>query len=237
MRRAGTGGRAHSHRPAGGCRRRPAADRRLHGQAAATGAPDGPIGTRHRALRRPRRHRAPHATGRPWPPPAPAGHDPGTSDFAERNPAVHDAMFPLDGGLAVAWEDTPEPLKDAFAALLESLGEGVGRRPPGAVHRGVLGLPARPGDPDSGGTAAVGGVRATGGSAGGPPRRAPTHHVGGWAATERPRRAVRSRDVPGPGMRCAAGTGGPGVPCHGGSCPSIASRALLAPRGRTPGRR
>ncbi|MFB7055198.1 TetR/AcrR family transcriptional regulator [Streptomyces vinaceus] len=47
-------------------------------------------------------------------------------DFAERNPAVYDAMFQLDGGLAFAQEDTPEPLKDAFAALLESLGEVAG---------------------------------------------------------------------------------------------------------------
>lgn len=47
-------------------------------------------------------------------------------DFAERNPAVYDAMFQLDGGLAFASEDTPEPLKDAFAALLENLGEAAG---------------------------------------------------------------------------------------------------------------
>ena len=47
-------------------------------------------------------------------------------DFAERNPAVYDAMFRLDGGLAFAHEDTPEPLKDAFAALLESLGAVAG---------------------------------------------------------------------------------------------------------------
>ncbi|MER7765755.1 TetR/AcrR family transcriptional regulator [Kitasatospora sp. NPDC096140] len=47
-------------------------------------------------------------------------------DFAERNPAVYDAIFRLDGGLAFAVEDTPEPLKDAFAALLESLGEVAG---------------------------------------------------------------------------------------------------------------
>jgi AcrR family transcriptional regulator len=47
-------------------------------------------------------------------------------DFAERNPAVYDAIFQLDGGLAYAQEDTPEPLKDAFAALLECLGEVVG---------------------------------------------------------------------------------------------------------------
>ncbi|MBO3747820.1 TetR/AcrR family transcriptional regulator [Streptosporangiaceae bacterium NEAU-GS5] len=47
-------------------------------------------------------------------------------EFAERNPAVYDAMFQLDGGLAFANEDTPEPLKDAFAALLETLGEVAG---------------------------------------------------------------------------------------------------------------
>jgi AcrR family transcriptional regulator len=47
-------------------------------------------------------------------------------DFAARNPAVYDAMFALDGGLAFANEDTPEPLKDAFAALLETLGEVAG---------------------------------------------------------------------------------------------------------------
>ncbi|NUR04381.1 MAG: TetR/AcrR family transcriptional regulator [Streptomyces sp.] len=47
-------------------------------------------------------------------------------DFAERNPAVYDALFQLDGGLAYAQEDTPEPLKDAFAALLETLGGVAG---------------------------------------------------------------------------------------------------------------
>ncbi|MFC9178420.1 MULTISPECIES: TetR/AcrR family transcriptional regulator [Streptomyces] len=47
-------------------------------------------------------------------------------DFADRNPAVYDAMFQLDGGLAFAAEETPEPLKDAFAALLETLGEVAG---------------------------------------------------------------------------------------------------------------
>ncbi|NEB40747.1 TetR/AcrR family transcriptional regulator [Streptomyces sp. SID14515] len=51
-------------------------------------------------------------------------------DFAADNPAVYDAMFQLDGGLAFAQEDTPEPLKDAFAALLETLGEAAG----GGVH-------------------------------------------------------------------------------------------------------
>ncbi|GAA2786654.1 TetR/AcrR family transcriptional regulator [Streptomyces showdoensis] len=54
--------------------------------------------------------------------------------FAEDNPAVYDAMFQLDGGLAFAREDTPEPLKDAFAALLETLTEVAG---PG-VHPGMF---------------------------------------------------------------------------------------------------
>lgn len=47
-------------------------------------------------------------------------------DFAARNPAVYDAIFQLDGGLPYAQEDTPEPLKDAFAALLECFGEVAG---------------------------------------------------------------------------------------------------------------
>ncbi|MFJ9827029.1 TetR/AcrR family transcriptional regulator [Streptomyces sp. NPDC101160] len=55
-------------------------------------------------------------------------------DFAEGNPAVYDAMFQLDGGLAFAREDTPEPLKDAFAALLECLGEVAGE----GVHPAVF---------------------------------------------------------------------------------------------------
>ncbi|MGI5130564.1 TetR/AcrR family transcriptional regulator [Pseudonocardia sp. CA-107938] len=46
--------------------------------------------------------------------------------FAADNPAVYDALFQLDGGLAFADEETPEPLKDAFAALLETLGEAAG---------------------------------------------------------------------------------------------------------------
>ena len=54
--------------------------------------------------------------------------------YAERNPAVYDAMFQLDGGLAFAHEDTPEPLKDAFAALLENLGEVAGD----GVHPGLF---------------------------------------------------------------------------------------------------
>ncbi|MGW2937181.1 TetR/AcrR family transcriptional regulator [Streptomyces sp. NPDC055722] len=58
----------------------------------------------------------------------------GYLDFAERNPAVYDALFQLDGGLAYAQEDTPEPLKDAFAALLECLGEVAGD----GVHSGLF---------------------------------------------------------------------------------------------------
>ncbi|MEU6735916.1 TetR/AcrR family transcriptional regulator [Streptomyces physcomitrii] len=55
-------------------------------------------------------------------------------DFAERNPAVYDALFQLDGGLAYAREDTPEPLKDAFAALLECLTGVAGK----GVHPGMF---------------------------------------------------------------------------------------------------
>ncbi|MEV4136762.1 TetR/AcrR family transcriptional regulator [Dactylosporangium sp. NPDC049742] len=47
-------------------------------------------------------------------------------DFAAHHPAVYDALFQLDGGLTYAQEDTPEPLKDAFAALMESLSEVAG---------------------------------------------------------------------------------------------------------------
>ena len=47
-------------------------------------------------------------------------------DYATRNPAVYDALFQLDGGLAFAHEDTPQPLKDAFAALLDTLHEVAG---------------------------------------------------------------------------------------------------------------
>ncbi|MER6788524.1 TetR/AcrR family transcriptional regulator [Streptomyces sp. NPDC000658] len=55
-------------------------------------------------------------------------------DFAVRNPAVYDAIFQLDGGLPYAQEDTPAPLKDAFAALLECLGEVAGD----GVHSGLF---------------------------------------------------------------------------------------------------
>ncbi|WP_116199527.1 MULTISPECIES: TetR/AcrR family transcriptional regulator [Amycolatopsis] len=55
-------------------------------------------------------------------------------DFAEQHPAVYDAIFQLDGGIAFAQEDTPEPLKDAFAALMETLGEVAGE----GVHPGLF---------------------------------------------------------------------------------------------------
>ncbi|MEV7453123.1 TetR/AcrR family transcriptional regulator [Streptomyces nigra] len=55
-------------------------------------------------------------------------------DFADRNPAVYDALFHLDGGLAFARDDTPDELKDAFAALLETLAEVAGD----GVHPGLF---------------------------------------------------------------------------------------------------
>ncbi|MFC8781867.1 MULTISPECIES: TetR/AcrR family transcriptional regulator [Streptomyces] len=55
-------------------------------------------------------------------------------DFADRNPAVYDALFHLDGGLAFAQDDTPDELKDAFAALLETLAEVAGD----GVHPGLF---------------------------------------------------------------------------------------------------
>mgnify|MGYP001105617854 CR=1 FL=1 len=58
----------------------------------------------------------------------------GYLDFAERNPAVYDALFQLDGGLTYAQEDTPEPLKDAFAALLECLTDVAGD----GIHPGLF---------------------------------------------------------------------------------------------------
>ncbi|MFE5871138.1 TetR/AcrR family transcriptional regulator [Streptomyces roseifaciens] len=43
------------------------------------------------------------------------------TDFAARNPALYDAMFSLDNGLAFADETTPAPLREAFQALLDPL--------------------------------------------------------------------------------------------------------------------
>ena len=47
---------------------------------------------------------------------------------------MYDALFHLDGGLAFAQEDTPDELKDAFAALLETLAEVAGD----GVHPGLF---------------------------------------------------------------------------------------------------
>lgn len=59
-------------------------------------------------------------------------------DFAVRNPAVYDAMFQLDGGLAFAQEDTPQALKDGFAALLENLEEVAGDGVPAGLFTEVF---------------------------------------------------------------------------------------------------
>lgn len=136
-------------------------------------------------------------------------------DFAECNAAVYDTMFQLDGGLAFANEDTPQPLNDAFAALLEGPRRGRrGRCPPGAVHRGVLGGTARAGHPDPGGTTAAGGHRVEDGAASGPARHGLTHRPGGRPAGvlglrclpaasasghSRPHGAAADRQVPYPG--------------------------------------
>ncbi|TCO65507.1 TetR/AcrR family transcriptional regulator [Actinocrispum wychmicini] len=42
-------------------------------------------------------------------------------DFAEANPAVYDAMFTLSTPLRFAQEETPEPMKAGFNAILEVL--------------------------------------------------------------------------------------------------------------------
>ncbi|MFF0277079.1 TetR/AcrR family transcriptional regulator [Streptomyces sp. NPDC004330] len=55
-------------------------------------------------------------------------------DYAADNPAVYDALFQLDSGLPYAREDTPEPLKDAFASLQETLAEVAGED----VHPGMF---------------------------------------------------------------------------------------------------
>jgi len=75
-----------------------------------------------------------------------------TSTSPHATPAVYDAMFPARRRPGRSrTRTTPEPLKDAFAALLErpwrgSRGDGVH---PGTVHRGVLGGPCNgAGHPD-----------------------------------------------------------------------------------------
>jgi AcrR family transcriptional regulator len=51
-------------------------------------------------------------------------------DFADRNPALYDAMFLLDTGLAFADAATPAPLHEAFETLLDTLGGLAGDAEP-----------------------------------------------------------------------------------------------------------
>ncbi|MBI0311688.1 WHG domain-containing protein [Streptomyces javensis] len=51
-------------------------------------------------------------------------------DFAERNPALYDAMFLLDTGLPFADEATPAPLREAFETLVDTLGDIAGPADP-----------------------------------------------------------------------------------------------------------
>ncbi|PYC77700.1 TetR family transcriptional regulator [Streptomyces tateyamensis] len=53
-------------------------------------------------------------------------------DFAERNPALYDAMFLLDTGLLFADEQTPAPLREGFGTLVATLGPVAGEADPGA---------------------------------------------------------------------------------------------------------
>ena len=55
-------------------------------------------------------------------------------DFAARNPAVYDALLHLDAGLTFADQDTPQPLKDTFTALSDSLDQIAGD----GVHPGLF---------------------------------------------------------------------------------------------------
>jgi AcrR family transcriptional regulator len=49
-------------------------------------------------------------------------------DFAETNPALYDAMFTLATPLAFAQEETPQPLKDGFAAIQNVVEPHAGQR-------------------------------------------------------------------------------------------------------------
>ncbi|MEU1879941.1 TetR/AcrR family transcriptional regulator [Streptosporangium sp. NPDC020072] len=51
--------------------------------------------------------------------------------FAERNPALYDAMFLLDTGLPFADAATPAPLREGFGALLDTLRDVAGDADPG----------------------------------------------------------------------------------------------------------
>ncbi|WET77108.1 TetR/AcrR family transcriptional regulator [Amycolatopsis sp. QT-25] len=52
-------------------------------------------------------------------------------DFADREPALYDAIFTLASELDFAGPDSPEPVQDAFGALLEIVGPVAGEHDPG----------------------------------------------------------------------------------------------------------
>jgi len=49
-------------------------------------------------------------------------------DFAAQHPRVYEAMFSMPSGLAFAADDTPEPLRRAFAALRDAFPDADGTR-------------------------------------------------------------------------------------------------------------
>ncbi|MFI7123904.1 TetR/AcrR family transcriptional regulator [Amycolatopsis sp. NPDC049868] len=51
-------------------------------------------------------------------------------DFADRKPALYDAIFTLASELSFASPDSPAPLKDAFGALFEVVGPVAGEYDP-----------------------------------------------------------------------------------------------------------
>jgi AcrR family transcriptional regulator len=51
--------------------------------------------------------------------------------FAQRNPALYDAMFAMTTDLPFAAPDTPKPMQDAFAALMFAVHPVTGKRDPG----------------------------------------------------------------------------------------------------------
>ncbi|WP_068923863.1 TetR/AcrR family transcriptional regulator [Planobispora rosea] len=53
--------------------------------------------------------------------------------FAEENPALYDAMFTMAVDLPFGQDDTPEPLRDGFQALLSGVAQFAGGRDPGIL--------------------------------------------------------------------------------------------------------
>ncbi|BCJ49975.1 hypothetical protein Asp14428_14500 [Actinoplanes sp. NBRC 14428] len=49
-------------------------------------------------------------------------------DFAAAHPRVYEAMFSLPSGLAFAADDTPEPLRRAFAGIRDAFPDADGTR-------------------------------------------------------------------------------------------------------------